>query len=700
METGSLVMDSLLKLTRQSDNGRNSVLSLGEQRRFAEVASDLARSPAFTSVLLQTGRLESFLHAAVIAITRAAEEIDILEAGMLERNGAMGAAQRRLGGSDGVMTPPEALLRALTSFCLEHSPARSAFVGAFFSSNSVERRNANTQASAPGHPEGAADFIRRRGSNPDSGGDGDHSEIGFEPLTAIFVLCLHPHLPTATAASALLQCLLVGGGALGAVSGPSPGAVAGVGVIPAAYFTVGAIVGGVGTGRDIGREDPLQGKLLERLNVVAIGGRRAGACVNRGLRYGNRKPRSFSGQESFPTTGSISEHQGSSDRNANNVSPHGRKAEREQSRCASSGSESDFGEDESSAGDELVCSGLAAGVACLTLNNNPHSSSGVSGLSAATVTTGGGGDPRMSPSLSSPGAAVELILRRLAKIGSELAAAWAKEQLASGAVGDAGIGAAEGQKRVTFAGRGGGERLGDGGREPALFRGCSVEVEQNVTSLLCLLSSLVSEYVSRCSLIGIAMKWTGRDGTMRVEFSRNILLAKKDWAKVIRCVVFSLRWPLKFCDGRITPTFVRSCSSPRSARCQESVELRPSTPPQSCLVFRCYTAVNHAIRLISRALVMQWCFLSLRHALRETTAKNKIYISRKKCKGSGEPRVRVRSRACRRSARVSSCAYPFGTTKRAQRLKPGGLPKSSCRDSPRGANSDRSTSPGPKPSVP
>ncbi|CAN0265295.1 unnamed protein product, partial [Ectocarpus fasciculatus] len=100
------------------------------------------------------------------------------------------------------------------------------------------------------------------------------STLTADPCAALFALCLHPHPPSAAAASTLLQCLLVGGGALGAVSGPSTGAAAGVGVIPAGFLlgpTGGGVSWAAAAAAGIGREDPLQAALLERMGAVALG---------------------------------------------------------------------------------------------------------------------------------------------------------------------------------------------------------------------------------------------------------------------------------------------------------------------------------------------------------------------------------------------------------------------------------------------
>ncbi|CAM9277384.1 unnamed protein product, partial [Ectocarpus sp. 13 AM-2016] len=271
LETASLVIDNLLDLSGCSERvacvdsltpkhggaGAGS-RRLGEQRRFADVASDLARSQVFTSVLADTGRLASFLGEAVAVLVRAAADVfgrlstDIAAAGT---TAATVATERRASRRQEETTRPEPLLGALCSFCLEHSPARSTFIQALLdgsSSNSSSKQA--TAASAR-----------------------TSSTLPADPCAALFVLCLHPHLPSAAAASTLLQCLLVGGGALGAVSGPSTGAAAGVGVIPAG-FLLGPTGGGVSwtaaAAAGIGREDPLQAALLERIGAVALGGGR------------------------------------------------------------------------------------------------------------------------------------------------------------------------------------------------------------------------------------------------------------------------------------------------------------------------------------------------------------------------------------------------------------------------------------------
>ncbi|CAN0269693.1 unnamed protein product, partial [Scytosiphon promiscuus] len=95
LETASLVMDNLLDLSgcageRMGGAGGGSKpaaispdqggsggggSSLEEQRRYADVASDLARSRVFTSVLLDTGRLATFLREAVAVLVKAAEDV-------------------------------------------------------------------------------------------------------------------------------------------------------------------------------------------------------------------------------------------------------------------------------------------------------------------------------------------------------------------------------------------------------------------------------------------------------------------------------------------------------------------------------------------------------------------------------------------------------------------------------------------------
>ncbi|CAM9723958.1 unnamed protein product [Ectocarpus sp. 12 AP-2014] len=267
LETASLVIDNLLDLSGCSERvacvdsltpKHGGTGRLGEQRRFADVASDLARSQVFTSVLVDTGRLASFLGEAVAVLARAAADVfgrlstDIAAAGTTAA--AAVATERRASRRQEETSRPEPLLRALCSFCLEHSPARSTFIQALLDSSSSSSSKQATAATAR-----------------------TSSTLAADPCAALFVLCLHPHPPSAAAASTLLQCLLVGGGALGAVSGPSTGAAAGVGVIPAG-FLLGPTGGGVSwtaaAAAGIGREDPLQAALLERIGAVALGGGR------------------------------------------------------------------------------------------------------------------------------------------------------------------------------------------------------------------------------------------------------------------------------------------------------------------------------------------------------------------------------------------------------------------------------------------
>lgn len=265
LETASLVVDNLLDLSGCSERvacvdnltpklGGAGSCRLGEQRRFADVASDLARSQVFTSVLVDTGRLASFLREAVAVLARAAADVfgrlstDVTAAGTTT---AAAATEQRASRPQGETTRPEPLLRALSSFCLEHSPARSFFIQALLDCSSSSSNKQATSATARTSPTLRAD-----------------------PCAALFALCLHPHPPCAAAASTLLQCLLVGGGALGAVSGPSTGAVAGVGVIPAGFLlgpTGGGVSWAAAEAAGIGREDPLQAALLERIGAVALG---------------------------------------------------------------------------------------------------------------------------------------------------------------------------------------------------------------------------------------------------------------------------------------------------------------------------------------------------------------------------------------------------------------------------------------------
>ncbi|CAN0198632.1 unnamed protein product, partial [Hapterophycus canaliculatus] len=240
LETASLVMDTLLDLsgcstgrigeatggasraaTSSSEHDGGGGGALGEQRRYADVASDLARSRVFTSVLLDTGRLASFLREAVAVLEAAAADVS----GRLSIDAVGGPVGRGADGEGGEAhlsplfagrgksqqqqqrarraTRPEPLLRSLCSFCLEHSPARSTFIRALLDGGNGGR-------SKGGDDKGT---LPARAAARHGGGNGAGAA---DPCAALFALCLHPHPPSAAAASTLLQCLLVGGGALGA----------------------------------------------------------------------------------------------------------------------------------------------------------------------------------------------------------------------------------------------------------------------------------------------------------------------------------------------------------------------------------------------------------------------------------------------------------------------------------------------------
>lgn len=280
LETASLVMKNLLDVSGSIEqdclhggayrNG-SAVGNLGEQHRFADVASDIARSRVFTSVLLETGQLTSFLRDAVAAIVRIAAETSengngrrcITGLGSPRFVGGASSLDWNSGSADASRPRrglrPEPLLRALCSFCLEHSPARSTFIQTLLS---LEQESATRLQSSGAH----LGTLRNEVSTYPAA---TTPTTVMNPCTALFVLCRHPHQPTASAASALVQCLLVGGGALGAVSGPSPGAVSGVGVIPAGYHRVGW--GRTESAGGIGRQDPMQAALLKKMSAVALG---------------------------------------------------------------------------------------------------------------------------------------------------------------------------------------------------------------------------------------------------------------------------------------------------------------------------------------------------------------------------------------------------------------------------------------------
>ncbi|CAM9256695.1 unnamed protein product, partial [Ectocarpus sp. 4 AP-2014] len=417
LETASLVIDNLLGLSGCSErvacvdsltptHGGAGAGSgrLGEQRRFADVASDLARSQVFTSVIVDTGRLASFLGQAVAVLARAAADVfgrlstDIAAAGATAGAAAV-ATERRASRRKEETTRPEPLLRALCSFCLEHSPARSTFIQALLdSSSSSSSSSSSKQATA----------ATARTS----------STLSADPCAALFILCLHPHPPSAAAASTLLQCLLVGGGALGAVSGPSTGAAAGVGVIPAGFLLGPTGVGVSWTAAaaaGIGREDPLQAALLERIGAVALGGGR----------HSKRTPAAGRGGG-----GGV------------------RRADGSRSSDESDGSD-DAGIDDGD-GDERSF-GFGSGL------EHP------AGLADA------------ASNFEGPGGGLSLLVLRLRQIGGDLASAQAKQQLGLSSPSLVAARPAWPVSTATAAGA---------------LKARAVEMEMELTSVLCLLSSL------------------------------------------------------------------------------------------------------------------------------------------------------------------------------------------------------------------
>eukprot|EP00903_Cladosiphon_okamuranus_P014395 g13363.t1 len=412
LETASLVMDNLLDIASSSEGGRGDAgaVTLGEQRRYADVASDLARSHVFMSVLLDTGRLEAFLREAVGVLCRAAADV-------LGRLSADGSTTERSPQQQGQrVARPEPLLRALCSFCLEHSPARSTFIKALLGKTAAEPTTA------------AAVRLNKENSENCSFGSSSPPMTTTEPCMALFLLCLHPHPPSAAAASTLLQCLLVGGGALGAVSGPSPGAAGGVGVIPAGFMLTQLAGGGAwGRGEGIGREDPLQAALLERIGALAFdSGRGGGSAATEGsgtlLPRLEQQPRA----SAVNTDGKMASFTGEEPRGIRD------------SGAPSSCSESDDNND----GEMWLEGGLSDG--------------------------GSGAAYRGSASQSMWPGALKLLVLRLGQIGGDLASASAKQQLGLAEPGGAGA-------------------IGGKGR----LKARAVELEQELTSVLCLLSSLV-----------------------------------------------------------------------------------------------------------------------------------------------------------------------------------------------------------------
>lgn len=445
----------------------------------------------FTSVLLDTGRLADFLQEAVAVISQAAadEIVAAREAtyGVFAGEAGIRPSWRGGGGVDAAnwegfgesdsstsrpLSRPEPLLSALCSLCLEHSPARSIFVQALLTGPGSWPDSRSTR------PGGAT--VRTPGSGSSSANEGGRHRNGaglaassassaIDPCVALFILCLHPHPPTAAAASTLLQCLLVGGGALGAVSGPSPGTAAGVGVIPAGYYCHPAV--GVGSGGGgIGREDPLQAALLERIGVVVLSRARRDGGVSGG--GGGAERRSTVPGDAEADTRSVGA---------------GREGGEGDSSAASSGSDLD---DVFSDGDPDWFH-----------NVRPDASGGFATASSSAA-CGAAAYPAVPTASASPTTfhgSLGLLLRRVEQIGTELASAHAKEQLgvAGGEVVVAG--AARGKKRVMFARAEVSLSSSPSscpralGESESFVKARSVEVEQELTSLLCLLSSLVSE---------------------------------------------------------------------------------------------------------------------------------------------------------------------------------------------------------------
>lgn len=461
-------MDNLLDIAGSSGG---DVETLGEQRRYADVASDLARSRVFTSVLLDTGRLAAFLQGAVAVLSRAAADVS----GRLLPNRAVTgrSPQQQQQRQQQWVTYPEPLLRALCSFCLEHSPARSIFIKALLE---ITAEGATAAAAAPS-------LLYNVNGSDDAGLGGDASENRSssatpsppagttEPCAALFLLCLHPHPPSAAAASTLLQCLLVGGGALGAVSGPSPGAAAGVGVIPAG-FTLTPVAGGGGggdtwgRGGGIGREDPLQAALLERIGAVALGGGRCGGDAEDSRSYGGGGPFPQIEQQSAAAVGADGEGTSFFGEEPRGIRDRG-------GRSSGSDIDDDDGDDDWEAW--IRCGFDDGGLA------SPPAAAGVTP----------GESHSHSPPPMWPGA-LKFLLARLGQIGGGLAAASANQQLG---LAEPGGSSSPGGVRGGAPPYAAQEEAG-GGR----LKARAVELEQELTSVLCLLSSLVSLFFWRSSL--------------------------------------------------------------------------------------------------------------------------------------------------------------------------------------------------------
>ncbi|CAM9581169.1 unnamed protein product [Choristocarpus tenellus] len=271
-QAASLVFSRLLDLSGQSDSGM--------QRRCAEVASDFSRSAIFMPILCETGQVHQFLKGAVTTLIAVAGNL-LPPSPVLAEVGSMAPRvdprTNKASYCSLVTAPPEPLLISLGSLCIHHSPARSDFIQEVL-----------------GRHEGSYTSSER--GKVGSGVLGEDTGRDTHCLDAIFLLSLvHPHRPTVAAASALLQCLLVGGGALGAMSGPSPSmtAASGVGVIPTTYLVSahfcrraggrrdenGECVGEVGQSdgggsvffEGLGRENPIQEELLDTLEVMVAG---------------------------------------------------------------------------------------------------------------------------------------------------------------------------------------------------------------------------------------------------------------------------------------------------------------------------------------------------------------------------------------------------------------------------------------------
>lgn len=489
LETASLVMDNLLDLSGSTcserigcvgdwtpDDGGGGVSgggsTLGEQRRYADVASDLARSRVFTSVLLDTGRLASFLRGAVAVLVQAAADV----CGRLSTDGAATTTTEGRGGSPSRsagprapqrrVTRPEPLLRALCSFCLEHSPARSTFIRALLDGSSDSGTGAG---GAGGNRAGTAETAAAATTAA-------ATAAAEDPCAALFTLCLHPHEPSAAAASTLLQCLLVGGGALGAVSGPSPGAAAGVGVIPAGFILtpIGGGGGGGGSGwvgaAGVGKEDPLQAALLERIGAVALG-----TADGRRQRHRQHQTprRSRVGAKHPGRGGALDDIDGNNATLSREYLGRGVGHGRGSGRPESSGSEGDGDDTEDDDSEGWFGCGLGGG--------SLKSPAGLTVPPATAVGTRG---------------AVRHLILRLGQIGGDLASARAQQQLGLVEPGRA-------SARLAAAGSTGSPSpcpstppcaaREDGGGE---LKARGVEMEQELMSVLCLLSSLVSLIVS------------------------------------------------------------------------------------------------------------------------------------------------------------------------------------------------------------